>query len=90
MPISKPPCLVEVKGLSTPSDDTALAAENNLPRIVASIECLAQRDVIATSFAQALQLSPVLGGHCTQAAGMAVGAVALLTDSMAVWAGLAE
>ena len=45
-------------------DDTALATEDNFPRIAVSIECLAQGHIITTSFAQALEVRPVGGGHC--------------------------
>ena len=66
--VRKSALLAHVKDMPAPSNDTTLAAEVNLPGIAACIKQLAQRDVVAPSFAQALQLGPVICNHFIQAA----------------------
>ena len=67
--VRKSALLAHVKDMPAPSNDTTLAAEVNLPGIAACIKRRAQRDVVASSFAQALQLGPALGRHRAQAPG---------------------
>ena len=67
--VRKSALLAHVKDMPAPSNDTTLAAEVNLPGIAACIKGLAQRDVVAPSFAQALQLGPAFGRHSAQAPG---------------------